>query len=393
MHDCRSRGTFDRAQLLEVLSRALDAQRDDPERLTGVLSIAVDGAMATDDAVGDAARDQVLGDVAASIQATVRCADTLAQCGGGRFAVLCESLGHAAEARVIAARVRALADPTGEAVCGLSVGVAIVTDPLAEPASILAVADRAMYRVTPAAPVPTSSPDRAGRDRFDSVDLIAAAAHELRTPLTSIAGFATTMRASRHKMTPAELDRSFAILERQTHRLGAMLDQLLDLGRHHNASPTLMPVDLAEVIAEALETSPPPHDVKVTMAGEQPASPLVAAAERTTITRVVVNLLTNAYRYGGPNIAIASHNGAADVTLTVQDDGPGVPNALERAMFVPFVRGEHNGATVNGSTGLGLALARSIAESFGGNLTYEAVRPHGACFTLKLPAATPSHSP
>ena len=399
-------GLCNRAQFLEFLGHALDRRRRAPERVAAVLFVDVDDLKAVNDAFGHDAGDQVLRDVAELVRAAVRPADVVARYGGDEFTVLCEDLRDASEASAIAARIRqsTAAHPRR----GVTIGIAIAGDPGTEPATIVAAADRAMYRAKRkheargAGPIGYRMPsrgaghslltrgaaDRAGGAGRDDVDVLAMAAHELRTPLTTIAGFASTLRAHRNRMAPADVEAAFGFLERQTERLAAMLEQLLDLGRHRHDWPDSSPVELASVVADALEAAPPPGHVTLTVADDPAAAPLVVAAERSTLTRVLVNLLTNAYKYGGPNITIDSHHGSGAVTLSVQDDGSGVPRTLEVAMFAPFVRGGNGDASQPPGAGLGLALARQIAESFGGHLVHEPVQPHGARFTLRLPAWT-----
>lgn len=399
-------GLFNRAQFLEFLGHAIDRRRRAPERVAAVLFADVDDLKAVNDAFGHDAGDQVLRDVAEHIKAGVRPADVVARYGGDEFTVLCEDLRDVGEAAAIAERI-------GESTAvhprrGVTIGIAIVGDPGTEAAAIVAAADRAMYRAKrkheirgrgAVGPRMVSGAAghahlvRAGGDRAHGagrgdVDVLAMAAHELRTPLTTIAGFASTLRVQRNRMAPADVEAAFAFLERQTERLVAMLEQLLDLGRYRHDWPDSSPVELAGIVADALEAAPPPRHVTLTVANDPAAAPLVVAAERSALTRVLVNLLTNAYRYGGPNITIDSHNRSGGVTLSVRDDGSGVPRTLEVAMFEPFVGGGNGDAAQPRGAGLGLALAREIAESFGGHLVHEPVQPHGARFTLRVPAWT-----
>jgi diguanylate cyclase (GGDEF)-like protein/PAS domain S-box-containing protein len=369
-------GLFNRAQFLEFLGHALDRRRRATERVVAVLFVDVDDLKAVNDGFGHEAGDQALRDVAERISAGVRPADVVARYGGDEFTVLCEDLHDAGEASAIAERIResAAAHPR----LGVTVGMAIASDRATEPASILAAADRAMYRAKRRHTVRGAG--------GDDMDVLAMAAHELRTPLMTIAGLASTLRAHRDRMAPANIEAAFGLLERQSERLAATFEQLLDLGRNHHDCPEPGPVDVASVVADALEAAPPPGHVTLKVADDHAAAPLIVAAERSTLTRVLVNVLTNAYRYGGPNVTIAAHNGAECVSLIVQDDGPGVPSALEVAMFTPFVSGGSGDARQPRGAGLGLALARQIAESFGGHLVHEPVQPHGARFILRLPA-------
>ena len=220
------------------------------------------------------------------------------------------------------------------------------------------------------------------------MDIVAAAAHELRTPITSIAGYTATLRANRHRLTETEIDEALVILDRQTHRLAATLDQLLDLTQYEHLPSPRFAVELADVVADAVESAPPPAGVTVSVAGAPDGAPLVVSSERLAMTRVLINLLTNAYNYGGPNVAISSHNGTSDVTLTVEDDGTGIAPKLVPTLFAPFIRGGATGRPHPPGAGLGLALARTIVESFDGQLTYTSRHPNGSCFTVTLPATT-----
>ena len=397
-HDSMT-GLYNRAQFLEFLGHALDRRQRVRAGVAAVLFVDVDDLKAVNDEFGHAAGDQLLRDVAAHIKAGVRPSDIVARYGGDEFTILCEDLVEAGEADAIADRIRGAVhgDPPGNV--SISIGIAIADDPDTEPQSIVAEADEAMYNTkrSNGDSFPDRKPktsirrnDRLMEESHDGFGLIALAAHELRTPLTTIAGFATTLRERRNSMEAADVDSALAIVERQAHQVCLMIDQLLERGRFRQDRPPLTAVDLAAVIADAIEAAPPPGHVSLTLTGDPPASPLIVTAERSRVTRVVVNLLTNAYRYGGPNIIINSHNGAATVTVAVEDDGPGVASGLGEAIFAPFVRGAVDVASPPRGSGLGLALAREIAESFGGHLTHERVRPHGACFLLKLPAADPS---
>lgn len=212
-------------------------------------------------------------------------------------------------------------------------------------------------------------------------DFVANAAHELRTPLTTVSGMASLLADQRDRLSPAELASAFDALGRQGERARELVTSLLDLSRlDAGAVPVqLRPVDVRAALAHATETAPPPVSARVTL--DCPEG-VVATSDADRLHQIVVNLLTNAYRYGGPDIVVAARAGADCVQVTVEDDGNGVPAALVEDLFLPFSRG----ASVTGSpgSGLGLAISHRLAAALGGELAYEPRQPHGATFTLRL---------
>ena len=151
-----------------------------------------------------------------------------------------------------------------------------------------------------------------------------------------------------------------------------------DAGR---ASPR-EPTDVGTVVAEAAAELEP-------VAGEHRLSidtePAVVDAARDELHRLVVNLMENAIRHtpDGTEVraAVTADNG--QVVLTVEDDGPGVPDELAPRIFERFVRG---GGDRAGSSGLGLAIVRAVAEAHGGSVSLDR-KPdgRGARFVVRLP--------
>ena len=212
---------------------------------------------------------------------------------------------------------------------------------------------------------------------------VANAAHELRTPLTTISGLAAILAARRGQLTEEQLESSFAAIGRQGERARELITSLLDLSQleHGSIKLDLDVLDLSEVTSRAICASPPspPRTVTVESVDFQVRS------DRVRLEQVFVNLLGNAYRYGGPNVRIAASHQGPFVLVVVSDDGPGVPSELIPRLFEPFARARHVEG-IQGS-GLGLAIVRRILEASGGEISYDRRSSTGARFLIRLPQA------
>jgi signal transduction histidine kinase len=126
---------------------------------------------------------------------------------------------------------------------------------------------------------------------------------------------------------------------------------------------------------------PPPEGHTVRVAVGQDISVL---ADSNRLDQVLTNLLSNAFRHGGPNVAIEAQHVNGVVQLVVADDGPGIPDDLRPHLFEPFARALD--AQARQGSGLGLAIARTLVEAFGGSLSYEQADGSGARFVVQLQA-------
>ena len=211
-------------------------------------------------------------------------------------------------------------------------------------------------------------------------EILGIAAHELRTPATVILGLAATLAANRDRMPEDQVQEAIVRLDRQANRMVGLLEDLLDLSRIQRGGleVTLDSIDVAEAVAAALSIAPPPDEVNVNVVGPVGVAVL---ADEPGLERILVNLLTNAYRYGGRNVRVEARHVLGGVRLSVVDDGPGVPPALRPHLFKPF-RAEVGG------TGLGLSIVLGLAEAFGGTVSYEEEEPTGARFDVTLRAGS-----
>lgn len=217
------------------------------------------------------------------------------------------------------------------------------------------------------------------RERF-----IANAAHELRTPLTSLLGFVEMLSRARHRLDESKLQTMFDAMTRSGDRLAVLIENLLDLSKLQAGQVTvdIEPVRIDTLAREVVASTPPPDGRRVEV--EVTDTP-IALADRHRLDQVVTNLLTNAYRYGGPNISLSGGRRNGDVFLSVTDDGPGVEEQLLGDLFQPFSRGSTS-STIGGS-GLGLAIVKMLVEACGGEIWHEPLEPTGARFCVKLRSA------
>lgn len=204
--------------------------------------------------------------------------------------------------------------------------------------------------------------------------------HELRTPIATMSALASTLALRMGQMSEADVATALGALERQGDRASVLLDNLFDLVQLDTGRSELHleEVRVGPVLERALESEAPPEGTSVSIECDRGVA---ALADSRQLERVVVNLLSNAYRYGGTTISILVSADADHVRITVADDGPGVEDDLVETVFDPFTRGTKAGAF--GGSGVGLAVCRRFVEAFGGWLSYEAV-PGGAAFTISL---------
>lgn len=222
--------------------------------------------------------------------------------------------------------------------------------------------------------------DRKRTDEFRD-QFIANAAHELRTPMTTLVGFVEMLTHGRSAMPEERLRQIYDAMGRSGERLTVLISNLLDLSRlqQGDLNTELGIVDVRDVVDAALETTPAPKGVNIETDVD---GGLTVCGDKHRLLQVVSNLLTNAYRYGGDNIAVAAKRDKNDVILSVSDDGPGVEAAIIPTLFDPFERGSTS-ASVGGS-GLGLAIVKALIESTGGQVWHERVAPHGARFCIRM---------
>jgi two-component system sensor histidine kinase KdpD len=219
--------------------------------------------------------------------------------------------------------------------------------------------------------------------------LLAALSHDLRTPLTVLVGLADSLALTTPKLSPNQLETAAAIQD-EARRMSTLVSNLLDMARIESGEVTLnlQWQPLEEVVGAslaALRGILQGHSVEVRVS---PDLPLVRF-DAVLIERVLVNLLENAAKYtpAGSKIVLAADVTGDRLSVSVTDNGPGLPPGREEAVFQKFMRGDRESATPG--VGLGLAICRAIVEAHKGRIVAAPRLGGGVSFTFTLPLGTP----
>ena len=234
------------------------------------------------------------------------------------------------------------------------------------------------------------------RDEFMSL-----VAHELRTPLNTLF-LETQMRSLQLKrgilpsFNPEQMDTMIKRDERQIKAMIRLIDDMLDVSRMKSGTLSIRPgkvelMHLLERVVNDLGLQAQAADTRFTLV---PHAPVEGWWDEFRIEQVIVNLLTNALRYGGGgDVEVSVHDvtagaGCSTVRIDVRDHGRGIaPDFIER-IFEPYERGAKTGETKG--LGLGLYISRQLATSHGGELTVQSTVGQGATFSLTLPCMEPA---
>lgn len=212
---------------------------------------------------------------------------------------------------------------------------------------------------------------------------LANVSHDLRTPLTAIKAVANAITASGDARATA--------IEEEADRLNAFVADLLDMSRlSAGAVPVRLELNTAEeLIGVARERVRGILGERALVVSSEPAGEvLVGRFDLVHAVHVLVNLIENAHKYAPPGTPIELTVARAGRVLrfVVADRGPGIPDSERERVFEPFYRGPGSRPDAGGA-GLGLSIARGLAEAQGGALRYEPRPGGGSLFTLDLPAA------
>jgi len=222
------------------------------------------------------------------------------------------------------------------------------------------------------------------------------AAHDLRNPLASIRGMAELLRdGALGPLTPPQNEAMTMFHEVSVNML-TLVNELLDVAVIEAGQLKLSPAptDLTDLIAKSVHLNNINATRKMTViAFRHPGHPVRADLDAAKIRQVVDNLLSNAVKFSplGSTISIAIRNDPNQLTLTVRDQGPGIPEQERGQLFKEFSKLSVKSTGGESSTGLGLAICRHIVEAHHGTIAAHNL-PEGGCeFSVVLPPAWPHH--
>ena len=218
-------------------------------------------------------------------------------------------------------------------------------------------------------------------------DLLRAISHDLRTPLCSISGNADMLLSNSGRLDEATKHQIYTDIYDDAEWLIGVVENLLSITRLNDGRLKFKFTDqlLDEVIAEALRHISRKHDdYKIVTDCEEL---VLARMDVRLIIQVLVNLIDNAIKYTPPGTVIRIRGTKTDgkAQISVEDNGPGIPEEMKPHIFQMFYTGKTTVADSHRSLGLGLALCHSIIEAHDGTLILTDHDPHGCNFTFTLP--------
>ena len=220
-------------------------------------------------------------------------------------------------------------------------------------------------------------------------DFVANVSHELRTPLSILRGYLETLLEN-PKQPPAELLRIFEVMERHSNRLNLLVDDVLSLARLEGSGlaldlATVQPATFLRGIMRDWEKKFAAKNLQTDLEVSDDLPPL--RVDEGRLQEIVYNLLDNAVKYSHPGgrISVRAHRRDDTISLSVSDDGAGIPARDLPRIFERFYRADKARQREPGGTGLGLSIVKHIAQLHGGSVEADSELGRGTTVRVHLP--------
>ncbi len=224
-------------------------------------------------------------------------------------------------------------------------------------------------------------------------DFVSGVSHELRTPLAQIRMFAELQEAGK-LVSEEDRVRAVSVISREARRLSHLVENILQfsrLRRRPGTGPPTEELDVADALADGIDLAKPlltDRGMKLEVDAQEG---LRVVANREAFTRIIVNLLDNAVKYGprGQTVRLGAGRRNGSVHLSVADEGPGIPAQERNRIWEAYRRLQRDVESLVPGTGIGLSVVTNLATQQGGRAWVEDAERGGARFVVELPLADP----
>lgn len=226
------------------------------------------------------------------------------------------------------------------------------------------------------------------KDARQKTSFVSSVSHELKTPLTSIRMSAELLLSGRVSDEKRK-GRYLSVMVSESERLTRLINNVLDFGKLEQGRKhyRLAPLAVDRFLTQLIEV----HRVRITAQGLKILTRIepggfTIRTDRDALEQVVLNLMDNVLKYAGTGefIKFVLAREAQTVLLTICDDGPGIPKALQEKVFDKFFRVDSSLTATQPGSGLGLSISRRILRDLGGDLYLEPGKKTGCCFTARI---------
>lgn len=221
-------------------------------------------------------------------------------------------------------------------------------------------------------------------------DFVSSVSHELRTPLAQIRLFAETLLLDRIR-SPEERRRSLEIIDQEARRLTQLVENTLQFSRAERGDAALdrEAQDVARLVRQTVEGFEPLARARQARLTTDLPETLTAAVDEGAFRQILLNLLDNAVKYGpgGQEILVALKSESGELRLTVEDEGPGIPDRDRERVWRKFVRLDRDRETHAAGAGIGLSVVADLVRLHGGQARVEESARGGSRFVVAVPLA------